>query len=160
MDQYSKNMGIINEEELSLIKKIRVLLVGLGGLGGYIASSLVRLGVTELIIIDFDKFDITNLNRQIYSTTSTIGKSKVQITKKNLEDINPSVKIKIIESRYDDSIDTSIYENIDIVFDAVDNIKTKLILEKHSSLFDKPLIHGAIGGWYGQVGVIMPKSNI
>ncbi len=160
MDQYSKNMGIINLEEHIKITQTKVLVVGLGGLGGFIASSLVRLGVKELVIVDFDKFDESNLNRQIYSTTSSIGKSKAEVTKKNLEDINPSVKIKKVETRYDDTIDKSILDDIDIIFDAVDNIETKLILEKHSSLYNIPLIHGAIGGWYGQVGVIMPNSNI
>lgn len=160
MGQYSRNMGIMSEEELSIVENTRVLLVGVGGLGGFIASSLVRLGVKKLTIIDFDDFEESNLNRQIFSTTLTLNKSKVDITKKKLLEINPNIEIIAIHAKYDKSVNDTIYHDIDIVFDGVDNIESKLLLEEHCTLYNKPLIHGAIGGWYGQMGIIMPNSNI
>jgi len=160
MEQYSRNMGILNQEEFLIVKKTRVLVVGAGGLGGYITSSLVRLGVEQIIIIDFDDFEESNLNRQIFSSTLTLNKSKVEVTKERLLEINPSSKIKIMHLRYDNEIDKHLYDNIDIVFDAVDNIKTKLLLEDHCTLYNKPLVHGAIGGWYGQMGIILPNAYI
>lgn len=160
MNQYIRNMGIINEEEFNVVKNTKVLLVGVGGLGGYIVSSLVRLGVENITIIDFDDFEESNLNRQIFSSTLTLDKSKVEVTKDKLLEINPLVKIKTIHGKYDSSIDKSFYNDIDVVFDGVDNIEAKLLLEKDCSHYNKPFIHGAIGGWYGQMGIILPNAFI
>ena len=160
MEQYSRNMGILNQEEFLIVKNTKILVVGAGGLGGYIASSLVRLGVEHITILDFDNFEESNLNRQIFCSTLTLNKSKVEVTKEKLLEINPSAKIEIMHLRYDNDINQNLYENIDIVFDAVDNIKTKILLENHCSLHNKPFIHGAIGGWYGQIGIILPGSFI
>ncbi len=156
----SKNLGIMSKDELFLISKKSVLIVGVGGLGGYVSSSLARLGVEKITIVDFDKFDESNINRQLFANTTTLGKSKVEITKQQLLNINPDINITIIDSRYDENINLSKFDNIDIVFDAVDNIPTKVLIEKHCSKLDVPLIHGAIAGWYGQVGIILPKTNI
>lgn len=160
MEQYSRNMGIINNQELTTIMKTKVLLVGVGGLGGYIACSLVRLGVENITIIDSDNFELSNLNRQIFATIKTLNKSKVAVTKEKLLDINPYLNIKAIHSKFDENIDESIFKDIDIIIDAVDNIKSKLLIEKYASINNIPLIHGAIGGWYGQLGVILPGSDI
>jgi len=160
MEQYSRNMGIMNQKEFQIIKNTKVLLIGVGGLGGYIANSLARLGVEHITIVDFDNFEISNLNRQIFSTNKTINMSKVEITKQKLLEINPNILIKIVSSRYDDSNNDTLYKDIDVVFDAVDNIPTKLLLEKHCSSYNKPLIHGAIGGWYGQLGILLPNAYL
>ena len=160
IEQYSRNMGIMNHEEFVTIKNTRVLIVGIGGLGGHVAVSLVRLGVENLTFVDFDIFEISNLNRQLFSSTLTLDKSKVAVAKEKLLEINPDVNITTITSKYDKDIDPSLYDEIDIVFDAVDNIETKLIMEDHCTKYNKPLIHGAIGGWYGQLGIIMPNAYI
>lgn len=160
MEQYSRNMGIINESEFEIIKNTKVLLIGAGGLGGYIASSLVRLGVENITIFDFDDFEVSNLNRQLFSTTLTLDKSKVHVTKEKLLEINPNININAYHSRYGDLVNKDIFKGIDIVFDAVDNIKTKLLIEEHCTKYNKPLIHGAIGGWYGQLGIILPNTFI
>jgi len=160
MNQYNRNTGILNNEELLTIKKTKILVVGAGGLGGYICNSLVRLGVQNITIIDYDFFDVSNLNRQIFSTTLTLTKSKVKVTRERLLEINPSANIEIMHLKYDDNIDMKLYNSIDIVFDAVDNIKTKLLLENHCTTYKKPLIHGAIAGWYGQIGIILPNAYI
>lgn len=160
MNQYSQNMGILNQEEFSIIQDTRILLIGAGGLGGYIASSLIRLGVKNLTIIDFDSFEESNLNRQIFSSIPSLNKSKVDVTKEKLLEINPQANILAIHSKYDNNIDKAIFDNIDIVFDGVDNIETKLLIEAHCTKYMKPLIHGAIGGWYGQMGIILPNTFI
>lgn len=158
--QYSRNMGIMNYEELNIIKKTNVLIVGVGGLGGYISNSIVRMGVVNITIIDSDNFDESNLNRQIFSDINTLNKSKVKSAKESLLKINPEAKITVIHSRFNQEIDLSFLDNIDIVFDAVDNIKSKLYIEKVCSKYNIPLIHGAIAGWYGQVGIVLPHSNV
>ena len=156
----SKNLGIMTEKELLLLSKKKILVVGVGGLGGYIASSLTRLGVEEITIVDFDEFDESNINRQLFANTKTLGKQKVQITKQQLLNINPNINVTVIDKKYDENIDLSEFKNIDIIFDAVDNIPTKVLIEEHCSKLNIPLIHGAIAGWYGQVGIILPNTNI
>ena len=158
--QYSRNMGIMNDSELKKFVFSKVLVVGVGGLGGYIASSLARIGVSSITIVDFDSFDESNLNRQMFSTLKTLNKPKVDVVKQGLLDINPNLIVKAIHTKLDDSFDISHFEDVDIVFDAVDNIESKVLLEKYCNKFKIPLIHGAIAGWYGQLGIIMPGSNI
>ncbi len=158
MEKYARNMGIISQEEFTIVKSIKILLVGVGGLGGYVASSLIRLGVENLTIMDFDDFEESNLNRQIFSSVTTLNKSKVEVTKEKLLEINPNAEITAIHSRYDKAINRTIYNDIDIVFDGVDNIESKLLLEEHCTQYKKPFIHGAIGGWYGQLGIILPNA--
>jgi len=158
--KYSRNMGIMNSDDLEIIKKTRALVIGVGGLGGYIANSLIRMGVIHITIIDSDDFDESNLNRQIFSDINTLNESKVYSTKNQLLKINPDAKIKVVHSRFNLEMDLSFMSRIDIVFDAVDNIKSKLSIEKACSKYNITLIHGAIAGWYGQIGIILPNSNV
>lgn len=158
--KYSRNMGIMNSNDLEIIMNTKALVVGVGGLGGYIASSLIRMGVSNITIIDSDDFDESNLNRQIFSDTYTLNESKVYSAKNQLLKINPDAKINVIHSRFKLEMDLSFMSKIDIVFDAVDNIKSKLSIEKACSKYSITLIHGAIAGWYGQVGIVLPGSNV
>ena len=158
--QYSRNMGIMNDSELKKFVYTKALIIGVGGLGGYIASSLARIGVSSITIVDFDDFDDSNLNRQLFASFKTLNKSKVEVVKQGLLDINPNLNITAVHTKLDESFDISYFKDIDIVFDAVDNIKSKVLLEKYCSKFNIPLIHGAIAGWYGQFGIIMPGSDI
>lgn len=158
--QYSRNMGIMSNSELKKFVFSKVLIVGAGGLGGYIASSLARIGVSSISIVDFDVFDESNLNRQMFSTLKTLNKPKVDVVKQGLLDINPNLDITAVHTKLDESFDHKHFEGVDFVFDAVDNIKSKVLIEKYCSKLNIPLIHGAIAGWYGQFGIIMPGSNI
>ena len=159
MDQFQENLGVLSKKELNILINTKVLLVGLGGLGGYIANSLVRLGVQSLILVDPDTFNLSNLNRQLFSSHTILGERKVEILKKELLDINPNAIIAIFPEKIE-TIDSSIFEDIDILIDAVDNIKTKCYMEDLGKQLNIPLLHGAIGGWFGQFGLISPGSNI
>lgn len=154
-----KNFGIFSPAELSKIAKTRVLIVGLGGIGGYLANALVRLGVRQLTLVDFDKFKVTNLNRQLFSSLKTIDKFKVDIIKDELLKIDPTLKIDS-QPLSIEALDEDVVSKVDVVFDAVDVIKTKIYLEKMCSKYNLPLIHGALGGWFGQVGISLPKSSL
>jgi molybdopterin/thiamine biosynthesis adenylyltransferase len=153
-------MGIMNDSELKKFVFTKVLVIGVGGLGGYIASSLARIGVSSITIVDFDNFEDSNLNRQMFSTLKSLHKPKVEVVKQGLLDINPNLNINAIHTKLDNSFDLSYFKDVDIVFDAVDNIESKILLEKYCAKFKIPLIHGAIAGWYGQIGIILPGSNI
>ena len=124
---------LIGKEALKKIKKSKILIVGIGGVGGSIATSLVRSGVQNIVLIDFDIVDITNINRQVVAYYSTIGLKKVDVMKKMLLDINPSIVVKTYEIFVDkDNIKIILDdENPTYIIDACDSKETKkaLILE-------------------------------
>ncbi len=113
-------------DKINLIKNKCVLIIGLGGVGGYTLESLVRAGIGKAIIVDNDNIDITNLNRQIISLQDNIGNKKVDEWEKRIKNINPSIEVV----KYDmfvtpDNIDELFNDKIDYVVDACDTIETK-----------------------------------
>ena len=154
--RYKMNMGILSENDLVKLQEIKVIIIGLGGLGGYVVNQLVRLGVCQLILIDFDHFSVSNLNRQLFANMDNIGESKVDVIFRELKKINPNISIKIEKKRIQD------VKNLkgNYMIDCVDNIDTKIYLSKLSNQLDIPLLHGSCGGWYGQVGWISPKCTL
>lgn len=113
-------------DKFNLIKDKTVLIIGLGGVGGYALESLVRSGITKVIIVDNDKVDITNLNRQIISLNSNISEYKVDVCEKRIKDINPNIEvIKINEYITLENIDLLFQYKIDYLIDACDTINTK-----------------------------------
>lgn len=131
MDQFSRLKILIGEENYKIIKNLKVLIIGLGGVGSYVVESLVRSGVENLILVDYDTIDITNLNRQLMTNLNNIGKKKVDELKKRCLEINKNCKITTI---YDfitsKNIDILFKEEIDYLIDTQDTIDTKkLIIE-------------------------------
>lgn len=113
-------------DKIEKIKNTHVLVIGLGGVGGYALESIVRCGIKEVTIIDADKIDITNLNRQIIATTKTIGMYKTDAFYERLKDINPTLKInKITEYITADNLSVFIPKDVDYIIDCCDTIKTK-----------------------------------
>ena len=110
------------------IKNKKILVVGVGGVGSYTVESLVRCGVGSITIIDNDIIDITNLNRQLMTTTDNIGESKVEVVKNRIESINPKCSVNAINAFLDDSNIDSIVNDYDYVVDACDTVKTKVSL--------------------------------
>lgn len=116
------------------IKKItdkKILILGLGGVGGYALESIVRSGVKKVIIVDADKFDITNLNRQLMATQKTIGLNKTDVYEKRIKEINPNCEVvKITEFIDEKNIDILFNEKFDYAIDACDTLITKYYLIK------------------------------
>lgn len=112
------------------IKNKKILVVGVGGVGSYTVESLVRCGIGSITIIDNDIIDITNLNRQLMTNHSNIGKSKVEVLKNRIASINPECNVNAINIFLDDSNIDSIVNDYDYVVDACDTVKTKVSLIK------------------------------
>ena len=158
-ERYRRNIEAISEEENAALFEKKVCIIGCGGLGGYIIEILARIGVGNLIIVDGDVFEESNLNRQLYSKIDLLGKSKAEASYKRILEINPEVKAKYIYDFFDESNYSEIINNSDVVVDALDNIKTKKFLQKVCEELNIPLVHGAIGGWYGQVATVLPGDK-
>ena len=120
---------------------------------------LARIGVEYITAIDGDVFDETNLNRQLVSHTNNIGKSKSLETKKRIELVNPRTHIEAVNMMIDESNSAGFLKNHDVIIDALDNIKTRILIQSTSSKLNIPMVHGAIGGFYGQVTTIFPNDN-
>lgn len=160
MGRYDRNIGTITIEEQALLKEKSVCVVGCGGLGGGVIENLVRMGVGSITVVDGDVFDETNLNRQVLSNEYNIGKSKALEAARQMDEINSEINGKAIYGNLDaDNVD-EIIEECDAVVDALDNVETRLIVEAACERANIPLIHGAINGWNGQVGVVMPGSGM
>ncbi len=120
---------LIGKEGLNKLKNSNVLVLGLGGVGGYVTESLVRSGLGNITIVDFDKIDLTNLNRQIIATQNNIGKLKTEEFKKRILAINPTINIKCINQFIDEKNIEILFENkIDYLVDACDHLKTKKLI--------------------------------
>ena len=129
MNQFSRTASLFGEDNYNKIKTIRVAVVGIGGVGSYAVEALARTGVGDLLIIDDDKVEITNINRQIWALNSTVGKYKVEIARERLLDINPELKMIASNRRLTaESINELIPQNSDFVIDAIDSIIDKAAL--------------------------------
>lgn len=159
MDRYQRNMNALSPEENQRLKDFHVLVVGCGGLGGYIIEMLARLGIGTLTVIDGDVFDETNLNRQLLSSEPNIGKPKVQAAVERISIVNSLVKVIPIHGLLTADNGLEIISGKDLVFDALDNVGSRLILETLCETARVPLVHGAIAGWFGQVAVVLPGDR-
>lgn len=130
---FSRLESLIGKDNVNKIKEKTILVLGIGGVGGYVAESLVRSGISKIILIDHDIVDITNINRQIIALNSTIGKKKVDIMEQRLKDINPDVIVKKYDLFFDDMTKNVILDNkIDFIVDCCDTFKSKTLIIKEA----------------------------
>lgn len=120
---------LLGEEKLQKLKNAHVLVVGLGGVGAYAAEQICRAGVGQMTIVDGDNINPSNKNRQLPALTSTIGKSKASVMGQRLLDINPELKLTIIDEFIrDDRMKEILSEKYDYVVDAIDTLSPKVFL--------------------------------
>ena len=123
---FDREIKLIGKDNLNKIQSKTILLIGLGGVGGYSLETLIRAGIKNIIIVDYDIIDITNLNRQILTNTKNISKYKTEVAKNRILDINPNCNITIINEKITkDNINILFNNKIDYIIDACDSIEVK-----------------------------------
>lgn len=141
MEWLNREINLIGKDGISILNNTEITVFGLGGVGSYVLETLVRAGVGNINIVDNDVIDKTNINRQIYALSSTIGKKKVDIAMIRCLDINPNVKIKsfdiFIKSK--EEIE-NIVKNSDYVLDCIDTISSKLNIIEVCNNLNIPII--------------------
>lgn len=133
MNEFSRIESLIGKENLEKIKSKSVLVIGLGGVGGSAVETLVRNGISNIIIVDYDIVDITNINRQTIAYHSTIGKMKTYVLEDKIKDINPKCNVIKIEKQINCTNINDLFKyDVDYIIDACDDIETKKLLIKKS----------------------------
>lgn len=128
---FERTSLLIGEDKLNKIRNLNILVLGVGGVGGYSIETLVRSGVENITLVDYDTIDITNLNRQLISNNNNIGKYKVEEFKKRILSINNNVKVNTIKDKISkDNINILFEDNYDYIIDACDTIEVKKELIK------------------------------
>ena len=138
MDEiFARNVLYWGEKAQKKLLSSHVAVFGLGGVGGYCVETLARSGVGELTLIDFDTVSKTNINRQIIALNSTVGQTKTELFKQRLLDINPNIKLNLIDDFYQDDFN---FENINYVADAIDTMRSKINLLVKCKELEIPVI--------------------
>ena len=120
---------LVGEDGIEKLRNSRVIVFGVGGVGSYTVEALARSGVGQITMVDFDEISESNINRQLHSLRSTIGKSKIDVMKDRILDINPDCKVELVKRLVYDDIDEVLGNNkYDFVVDAIDVIGSKINL--------------------------------
>ncbi len=157
-ERYLRNQQIISFEDQIKLAQTKLGIIGAGGLGGQSIILLSRLGIGYLRIVDYDVFDESNLNRQALSSMKTIGKYKVDVAQETVQTINPAVIVDSIKEKMVKENIAKLLNGLDIVIDALDNAKDRILLEAAASKANVTMIHGALAGFDGQFSVIKPDQ--
>ena len=140
LEQFGRTELLIGKENVEKLNKATVAIFGIGGVGSYVVEALARAGIGSFILVDKDKVDITNINRQIIATHDTVGIPKVDVAKERILSINPNAKIKTYKKFFvKDSADL-FDSDISYVVDAVDNVTAKIELVVRANKYNVPII--------------------
>ena len=143
-----KKIGLKGQEK---ILNSKILIVGMGGLGCPLLIYLVNSGIKEIAIVDDDKIEISNLNRQILFNYSDIGKLKVEVAKKYIKRVNNKVKIKTFNKKINNKNINSIFKNYNIICDGTDNFKSRFLINDYCLKNKKILVSAAISKFDGHL---------
>jgi molybdopterin/thiamine biosynthesis adenylyltransferase len=158
--RYQRNRHCISTLQQYSLFKSRAVVIGCGGLGGYVIEELARLGVGNLVLIDSDVIEEHNLNRQILSRADVLNLPKVEVAHERVKAINPAINVTPLKTLFSHDNGRELIEGADVVIDGLDTITDRLELAQICHEMSIPVVHGAIGGWYGQIATQMPGDNI
>lgn len=141
MDSFEDRTKLVMGKEYDKIKNANIAVLGAGGVGGYVIEMLARLGVGNITVVDFDKFDQTNINRQVLSLISNVGQKKCEVAKQRILSINPNCNVTAIcEKISGDNINKVLLGDYDYVIDAIDDISAKVEVIKFCHEKNIPLV--------------------
>lgn len=128
-NEFSRTETLLGLDRMNKLKNSRVIIFGVGGVGGYVIEALTRSGFKQIDIVDFDSVSITNINRQIIALHSTVGKLKIDVMKERMLDINPNIVVNTYPVFLDGTnIESFNLSQYDYVVDAIDSVTSKLLL--------------------------------
>lgn len=141
LNQFSRTQLLLGKEAMEKLRKSRVAVFGIGGVGGYVCEALVRSGIGSFDLIDDDKVCLTNLNRQIIATRKKVGKYKADVMRERMIEINPDVEVTVHKCFFlPENADEFPFEKYDYVVDAVDTVTAKLEIVMQAKKKQVPVI--------------------
>lgn len=138
---FTRNELYWGEDFQKTLAQKHVVVVGIGGVGGYALDALARAGIGNFTVVDFDTYDFTNVNRQLLALNSTLGAKKTELFEARLCDINPAAKVKVIDEFYTYRLNETLFEPCpDFVIDAIDTLRSKIELIEYCHKNNIPII--------------------
>ena len=158
-ERYARNMRTCSLEDQAALLRARVGVVGLGGLGGTVAEVLARMGVGRLRLVDGDRFEDSNLNRQLLCTVEGLGQLKSEAARVRVGRINPSVDVTALTEFVTAENAGDVLGGCDVVVDCLDNLRTRFVVEDACRRIGCPLVSAAVAGASGHVTTIFPEDT-
>ena len=140
LDQFSRTELLIGKEKIEKLKNSKVAVFGVGGVGSFVVEGLARAGIGSFILVDDDKVNLTNLNRQLIATHETIGMFKVDIAKKRILDINPNANVEVYKEFFMPNSKEILDNTVSYIVDAVDTVTAKVELVMRANKLNIPII--------------------
>lgn len=154
--RYARNISALTETDCTSLASKHVTVIGCGGLGGSVIEALARIGVGNLRVVDDDVFEEHNLNRQLLSTSETLGTSKSEAAVKRVAQVNDLVHVEAVNTKLTEHNAHELITQADCVVDCLDNLEARFWLAHACQEAGIPLVYGAIAGWFGQVCTVLP----
>lgn len=158
-ERYTRNFNTYHPQDQIRLLKSRVSVIGLGGLGGTVTEWLARVGVGHINLIDGDRFEDHNLNRQLLCTQARIGTTKSRAAAERVCGINSSISVKAHTAFLTSDNAKRLIDDSDVVVDCLDNIESRFVLETAAKEAGIPLVSAAVGGVAGQVTTVFPQDK-
>lgn len=157
-DYLKRQQKLFSEEQQQSLEQLKVMIAGTGGLGTNQALQLQRIGVKKIYLYDYDRVEISNLNRQLCYGRKDIGRLKVEAAAEFLNNFDLETEITAINEKI--SLETELPQDIDIIFDGMDNFKSRFILDKLAAENQLPFIHAGIEEFFAQIMLVLPESKL
>jgi len=161
LERYSRQIMIpqIGEKGQEKLRRGKVFIAGAGGLGSPVSIYLTAAGVGHLRMVDHDRVDLTNLNRQIVHWSGDVGKRKVESAQEKLNKLNPNVTVETLSVTISEENASELISGFDLIVDAMDNLPTRYLLNKKAIEHGIPFFHGAVNGFEGRAMTVIPGKT-
>ena len=140
LNQFSRTELLIGKEGINKLKKSKVAIFGIGGVGSFVVEGLARAGVQNFILVDNDEVSITNINRQLIATHKSVGKAKVEVAKERIMEINPEANVQVYKQFFLPETEGILDNTIDYIVDSVDTVTAKIELIVRANKLNIPII--------------------
>lgn len=158
--RHVRNASTLSAEDMQRIASARVAVVGCGGLGGRCIDQLARIGVGSLVLIDQDRFEPSNLNRQVLCRERDMGVLKAHRAAEYVGEIDGGITVEAHAVRLDADNASQLLAGCDCVVDALDSVAGRRVLAQVCREEGIPLVFGAVAGWFGQVALVLPGDDL
>ena len=158
-ERYARNFTTFSHADQIQLLRARVSIVGVGGLGGVVAEILARTGIGTLILVDGDRFEESNLNRQLMSSEDRLGRLKVEAAAESIRRVNWTVAIRSCATYLDEANARDLLKDAAVAVDCLDSVDARFTLEAAAGRLNVPMVSAAVAGMFGQLTTLLPKDG-